>query len=176
MNTRLPIVEDPGAQSDDSLLQIGDLAKQTGKTVRALHLYEELSLLRPAKRSAGGYRLYGPDALERIRWISKLQALGFSLPDLQEVVREAGPTQVATVATRKLRTLYETKLQETRAQLTKLQALEQELTQSLAYLETCGDVCVPERLAAACTSCNLHACETVTHVPALVRGLRVQTT
>ena len=59
-----------------SLLRVGELAKRTGKTVRAIHLYEQLELLRPAARSKGRYRLYGPDALGRIRWIVKLQDLG----------------------------------------------------------------------------------------------------
>jgi MerR family transcriptional regulator, copper efflux regulator len=183
LSTRLPIVEEPSSQSDVSLMQVGDLAKETGKTVRAIHLYEQLALLKPTKRSSGGYRLYGQDAVERIRWITKLQALGLSLPDLQEVVREAGPTQVATVATRKLRELYQAKLEDTKAQLRQLKALEQELAQSLEYLETCGDVCEPERLASSCTSCNLHACDNDNQpvrrksraVPELVRGLRAQT-
>src|ERR1700685_3581076 len=61
------------------LMQIGDLAREGGKTVRAIHLYEELGLLAPAGRSKGGFRLYGAEALTRIRWIAKLQEMGFSL-------------------------------------------------------------------------------------------------
>src|SRR5690348_10503698 len=61
------------------LMQIGDLARESGKTVRAIHLYEELNLLHPAARSKGRYRLYAPEALTRIRWIGKLQDMGFSL-------------------------------------------------------------------------------------------------
>src|SRR6516225_8505472 len=52
------------------LMQIGDLARETGKTVRAIHLYEELGLLTPAARSKGRFRLYGREALVRIRWIA----------------------------------------------------------------------------------------------------------
>ena len=37
-----------------SLLKVGELARRTGKTVRAIHLYEELGLLTPAVRSKGG--------------------------------------------------------------------------------------------------------------------------
>ena len=39
-----------------TLLKVGELAKRTGKTVRAVHLYEELGLLTPAVRSKGGFR------------------------------------------------------------------------------------------------------------------------
>src|SRR5262245_33587781 len=73
---------DEGAD-DAELMQVGDLAKEAGKTVRAIHLYEELNLLKPAARSKGRYRLYSRDALTRIRWIGKLQDMGFSLTDIQ---------------------------------------------------------------------------------------------
>jgi MerR family transcriptional regulator, copper efflux regulator len=175
VTTRLPILDEVVA--DVSLMQVGDLAKESGKTVRAIHLYEELAILRPARRSAGGYRLYGPDALDRIRWISKLQDLGFSLPELQQVIRDLSPGQVATSATSRLRDLYTAKLRETKLQRQKLEMLEHELAQSLEYLNTCGDVCEPERLISACTSCELHACDDEKQtVPDLVRGFRAQAT
>src|SRR5271165_3706125 len=61
------------ARARRDLMQIGDLARETGKTVRAIHLYEELGLLTPAARSKGRFRLYGAEALTRIRWIGQLQ-------------------------------------------------------------------------------------------------------
>src|SRR6202158_5186061 len=69
------------ARERRDLMQIGDLARETGKTVRAIHLYEELGLLAPAGRSKGRFRLYNREALLRIRWIGKLQEMGFSLSD-----------------------------------------------------------------------------------------------
>src|SRR5271166_4886043 len=76
------------ARARHDLMQIGDLARETGKTVRAIHLYEELGLLEPAARSKGRFRLYGDDALTRIRWIGKLQDMRFSLGDIQTIVSE----------------------------------------------------------------------------------------
>src|SRR5579859_4269207 len=76
------------ARERRDLMQIGDLAKESGKTVRAIHLYEELGLLAPAARSKGRFRLYSRDALLRIRWIGHLQEMGFSLGDIQTVVHE----------------------------------------------------------------------------------------
>ncbi len=84
----IPPPPDASADEGEILMQIGDLAKESGKTVRAIHLYEELELLRPAARSKGRYRLYGKDALVRIRWIGKLQDMGFSLTDIQSLVRD----------------------------------------------------------------------------------------
>ena len=69
------------------LLKIGDLARRTGKSVRALHLYEELGLLSPTARSQGGFRLYDESAFVRIRWIELLQDSGFSLHQIQSLLK-----------------------------------------------------------------------------------------
>ncbi len=148
-------------------MQIGDLARDSGKTVRAIHLYEELDLLRPAARSKGRYRLYNRDALVRIRWIGKLQDMGFSLTDIQSVVRDWEEARTAPRAMVRMREVYARKLEETRAHLKRLHELEHEIIASLAYLDTC-DVCEPHRLLAACRSCDHH--EPTTTVPELVDG------
>jgi DNA-binding transcriptional MerR regulator len=156
------------------LMQVGDLARESGKTVRAIHLYEELDLLKPAARSKGRFRLYGNEALLRIRWISKLQELGFSLTDIQAVAKDfddAAGTGSATVAMARMRDLYRTKLEETRAQLERLRALEHEIVASLDYLETC-EVCDPQRLVSACTKCDQHHCGE--EAPELVAGFRAR--
>src|SRR5260221_8687790 len=75
-------------EGDEALLQVGDLARLSSKTVRAIHLYEELGLLKPHARSKGRYRLFSHDAVVRVRWIGKLQDLGLSLSTIQTVVRE----------------------------------------------------------------------------------------
>jgi MerR family transcriptional regulator, copper efflux regulator len=174
-----PAVTASGADSTPSiaenategLVQIGDLARDAGKTVRAIHLYEELGLLRPAGRSKGRFRLYGPDAFVRIRWIGKMQDLGFSLTEIQAIVREWEELGSAPRAMVKMRQAYSAKLEETREQLRKLEGLEHELEASLHYLNTC-EVCDPDRLLSACRSCDLHECgETA---PELVAGFRAQ--
>jgi MerR family copper efflux transcriptional regulator len=158
-----------GAASRKDLMQIGDLARETGKTVRAIHLYEELGLLTPAGRSKGGFRLYERDALLRIRWIGKLQEMGFSLGDIQTIVREWELMGSAPGAMKGMREVYVRKLEETRAQLRRLEALAEELVGSVAYLETC-DVCDPQRLLSACDCCDLHDKEL--DVPELILGFR----
>ena len=61
------------------LLSVSQVARRTGVTVRTLHHYEALGLLRPAARSAAGYRLYGEAELRRLQHIVSLKALGLSL-------------------------------------------------------------------------------------------------
>lgn len=146
---------------------MGDLATKTAKTVRALHLYEELGLLLPVERTKGGYRLYGADAVLRVKWISRLQDLGFSLPDIREVLHEWERSRSASGANARIREIYQQKLRDTEAQIRRLQELRHELDRSVEYLATC-DVCDPERLISACTSCDRH-CGTA--APEMVAGL-----
>jgi DNA-binding transcriptional MerR regulator len=169
--------EEVGAQAahaigaSEPLMQIGDLARESGKSVRAIHLYEEIGLLRPAGRSKGRFRLYGSDALVRIRWIGKLQDMGFSLPDIQAVVREWEQLASAPEAMVRMREVYRKKLDETREQIRKLEALEHEMEASLHYLDTC-EVCDPDRLLSACSRCDRHGCGE--QAPELVAGFRAQ--
>lgn len=149
-------------------LRVGELAKRTGKTVRALHLYEEIGLLEPARRSDSGYRLYSADSVIRVEWIGRLQDAGLSLPEIRELLRSWGSSTSAPGAMQKVTELYARKLQETRAQIARLRDLESELERSLGYLATC-DGCEPAREVAACPSCDRRDCDE--HAPMLVAGL-----
>src|SRR5438128_10900972 len=94
------------------LIRIGDLARLTGKTVRAIHLYEELGLLRPATRSSGGFRLYERGAVERVRWIGMLHGLGFSLQEMHGVLRDWWRSDLGPEAMEHLRGLFQAKLEQ----------------------------------------------------------------
>ncbi len=140
---------------DGTKLRVGDVAKMTGKTVRAVHLYEELGLLKPLERSRGGFRLFAPDAVERVAWITKLQAMGFSLAQVREFARSLERSQTAPLAMLKVRGMFEEKLKDTRSQIARLRALENDLEQGLAYLEGCH-WCDPAELPENCTECAKH--------------------
>jgi MerR family transcriptional regulator, copper efflux regulator len=140
---------------DDRLYQVGDIAKAVGKTVRAIHHYEDVGLLRPHTRSQGGYRLYDEAALARVRWIGKLHDLGLSLSQIQNIVAAWESAPSAPDAMAQIRGVYQKKLEEVRSQIANLETLERELVASLDYLDTC-EACDPEELVDACTNCNLH--------------------
>src|SRR5438270_1665269 len=108
--------EDSNHVSADSLslLKVGELAKRTGKTVRAIHLYEELGLLSPAVRSKGGFRLYSGRAATRIEWIQKLQDLGFSLTEIKVFLRGWEDCDAAPQAMDRIREIFADKLRETK--------------------------------------------------------------
>lgn len=62
------------------LIQVGELAKRAGITVRTLHHYEQTGLLLPSARSAAGYRLYNLADVQRLHMIRRWQKPGWSLP------------------------------------------------------------------------------------------------
>lgn len=157
-----------GGGDDDKLLQVGDVAKVSGKTVRAIHHYEELGLLQPHARSKGRYRLYDTGAVARVRWINKMHDLGLSLPQIQEIVRAWESASSAPSAMAKIRSTYQKKLEETRTQIAHMQSLERELQASIRYLDTC-DACDPAEIVQACSSCHVH--EREEKQPDLVAGI-----
>jgi len=160
------------SMEEGELLLVGDLAKAVGKTVRAIHLYEELGLVRAHERSKGRYRLFAQDALVRVRWIIKLQNLGLSLSDIQALVRGQNDAASAKFAAIRLQEVYLAKLVETRSKLAELKALETELEASLEFLSTCHNVCESELSSVhSCTSCAHHAEQP--NPPELVAGSRV---
>jgi len=152
-------------------LKVGELARRTGKTVRAIHLYEELGLLFPI-RSKGGFRLYAQRAVERVQWIQKLQDMGFSLPDIKaflQVVWEQSET--APDAMSRVREIFSGKLAETRETIQRMEGLARELEESLAYLDTCK-TCEPVRLQSECDCCDVTGHEGP--APLLVDGITRQ--
>ena len=150
-------------------LRVGDLARQSGKTVRAIHLYEELGLLEPATRSSGGFRLYHPAAVDRVRWIDLLSGLGISLHETREVLDRWWKSDRGPEAMDELRTLFTAKLDETRENIRRQQELERELVEGLAYLETCR-VCGEPGNVECCVNCTQdHGLE---REPALVAGFK----
>jgi DNA-binding transcriptional MerR regulator len=154
---------------EDRLLKVGDLAKAVQKTVRAMHLYEEMGLLRPVSRSAGGYRLYTPEAVSRVRWISRMQDMGFSLAEVQAFLRSWEGSDNGPKGMQKVRAVFEEKLAETRVQMARLAELERELKASLSYLELCGS-CEPSHKQDECGCCAQPGHDTVA-APELVSGL-----
>jgi DNA-binding transcriptional MerR regulator len=81
---------------------IGELARRGGVTVRTLHHYDALGLLKPGARSPGGYRLYHQNDLVRLHQIQALRRFGLSLADIGDLLarhtlplHEVIPRQIA---------------------------------------------------------------------------------
>jgi MerR family copper efflux transcriptional regulator len=67
-------------------LLIGVVAREAGLSVPTIRYYESLGLLSAATRSTAGYRRYGHEVLEELRFVKKAQALGFSLDEIKQIL------------------------------------------------------------------------------------------
>ncbi|HEX6372151.1 MAG TPA: MerR family transcriptional regulator [Longimicrobium sp.] len=85
--------------------KVGELAKQTGLTVRTLHHYDQIGLLSPSHRTAAGHRLYVEDDVARLQQVASLRNLGFPLEEIRDVLndRHMSPLQVVQLHADRLR-------------------------------------------------------------------------
>ncbi|EHE7801028.1 MerR family transcriptional regulator [Enterobacter cloacae complex sp. CDL006] len=70
------------------LIQVGELAKRAGITVRTLHHYEQTGLLLPSARSAAGYRLYNLADVQRLHMIQALAKAGLELAEIRDFLEQ----------------------------------------------------------------------------------------
>ena len=119
------------------LIKIGDFAAQAGTNLRTLRYYEEIGLLRPATRSAGGFRFYRPEDLHRLRMVASLQRLGLELARIRTLM----DTRAEGLASHELLARVRTALEEQRAliqaRVTDLETQRAGLDQALAKLDAC---------------------------------------
>lgn len=67
-------------------LTVGETARLTGVSVRTLHYYDEIGLLRPSGTSEGGYRLYDEACLARLQQILFFRELEFPLDEIRRIL------------------------------------------------------------------------------------------
>jgi len=105
-------------------LRSGELARLADVSADTLRHYERMKLLAAPRRSAGNYRMYPPDALDRVRLIRRALGVGFSLAELVKIlkVRDGGGAPC-----RHVKSLLEEKLLQVNKQITELIALREHL-------------------------------------------------
>jgi DNA-binding transcriptional MerR regulator len=67
-------------------MKVGELAGATGLTVRTLHHWDEIGLLRPSRRTPAGHRLYADQDLARLQQVTSLRQLGFTLEQIRDLL------------------------------------------------------------------------------------------
>lgn len=67
-------------------MQIGQVAARTELSLKTIRHYDEVGLVTPSARSAGGFRLYTEDDVQRLLVIRRMKPLGFSLDEMRELL------------------------------------------------------------------------------------------
>lgn len=83
------------------MYKVSEAASLAGVTVRALHHYDAIGLLRPSTRSDTDYRLYGDQDIRALRRIRRYQALGFSLDEIRELLNASRKHRLAALRTQR---------------------------------------------------------------------------
>lgn len=108
-------------------MSVGRVSSRFGITVRTLHHYDEVGLLRPSERTSSGYRLYTARDLTRLAHIVTYRRLGFSLEQIADLL-DADPDGVASHL-RRQREVVSSRLDDLHALITALDhALETTMT------------------------------------------------
>jgi DNA-binding transcriptional MerR regulator len=79
-------------------LRVGELARRTGLTVRTLHHYDEIGLLRPSLHTEAGYRLYTGRDVARLQQVISLRQLGLSLEEVRQCLDRPGFSPLEVIA------------------------------------------------------------------------------
>jgi DNA-binding transcriptional MerR regulator len=74
------------AVEGEALHQIGEVADVVGLSLRTVRYYEEQGLVRPARRTKGGFRLYRAEEIARLELIKQMKPLGFSIQEMRELL------------------------------------------------------------------------------------------
>jgi DNA-binding transcriptional MerR regulator len=120
-------------------LKVGDLARRTGLTVRTLHHYDAIGLLKPSGHTESGYRLYTAADIARLQQVLSLRQLGFSLDEIRDCLDRPDFSPLEIIE------LHLTRLSE---QIELQRKLYERLESLAVHLRSTQAVCVDEFLSA----------------------------
>lgn len=118
-------------------LTIGHLAQEVGINLETVRYYERRGLLPKPPRSASGYRLFPPEAARRLRFIRRVQELGFSLGEIRELLSlRVSPGKTS----QDIRKRAEAKITDIQSKIKSLEAMEKTLRKLTKSCAGCGPI------------------------------------
>ena len=106
-------------------LQIGEVSKKTHSSIHTIRYYEKISLIHQPARSAGGFRVYSQETIDRILFIKKAQSFGLTLEEIKKIMccGDKGLEPCCTMVTK----LFENKILEFENKIGELQKTKKRL-------------------------------------------------
>ena len=133
------------------ILRIGDVASAAGVSQDTLRFYERRGLVRPVSRRASGYREYTGETVRLVRFIRQAQSLGFTLAEVEELVRLREQAWAGGAPSR-LRAATAEKMQEIDRRMRELRALRGALDK---LLKECDAACASNAREVNALACPL---------------------
>jgi MerR family mercuric resistance operon transcriptional regulator len=118
-------------------LTIGTLSRLTGVNIETIRYYERIVLMRKPPRTAGGYRSYAPDHVERLRFIRRARELGFGIGTIRTLLELSARASESCAKARQIAAVH---LADVRAKRDDLAKLENILSETIAQCDAqcCG--------------------------------------
>jgi DNA-binding transcriptional MerR regulator len=105
-------------------IAIGKLAEMAATNVQTIRYYEEISLIKPFKRTEGGHRLYSSEDADRLKFIRHARELGFGIEEIRDLLKLSDKPDTSCAAAD---TIAKSHLKQVEIRIIKLQALKKEL-------------------------------------------------
>ena len=111
-------------------MKIGELARRGDTTTKTIRFYERAGLLPAPARTPGGYRDYGPEFVDRLRFVHRAQSAGLSLREVRQVlaIADRGQAPCGHVLS-----ILGARLDQVRTTIAELRTLETNLAALLDY-------------------------------------------
>lgn len=120
---------------NQATLKTGEVAARAGVNVQTLRYYERRGLLKEPERRLSGYREYPPDAVQLIRFIKRAQDLGFTLSEVEDLLRLRADHESACA---EVRSAAEAKIEDIEQKIRHLRAMKRALGVLVASCATEG--------------------------------------
>ena len=146
------------SQPFEDHLRIGALARRLGLTARTLRYWEKRRLIPPARRSGGGFRLYGPIHLRAARGVVRLKEAGLGLDEIRALQETFGASPTTLGGMTELSRSLEARERILRERIRQAEALLTELADLRRCVSHC-DGCNGKPFDGECISCLESASE-----------------
>ena len=117
-------------------MTVNQVARQAGVSPHTVRYYTRIGLLRPAKRRDNGYKEFTAREVDRLKFIRRAQRLGFTLAEIEEIMRRASRHESPCPLVREI---VQRRLEESRAALDEVSALVSRMERALAAWATMKD-------------------------------------
>jgi len=142
------------------------MARQSNNTLRTVRFYEEEGILRPARRTEGGHRLFERSELERLMLVTDMRMAGLSLDEIKQILAVKQSAKSGTDAAKEATRVLTQRIDELREKLLVLSRLREDLMATSDIMTACIQ-CDDTTFPRSCESCQ------VMSQPSLPRSMRV---
>lgn len=143
-----------GRAPEERLLTTGEMARLSNSTLRTVRFYEEEGILRPAKRTEGGHRLFRRSELDRLLFVSDLRTAGLSLEDIKEILELKKTSASGPEAAAQVRRILSVRIDELKEKVAVLARLREEFARTNEIVEACLTCNDHEAFPDGCGDCT----------------------